>query len=94
MLDAVYNFVNSMIEESTYYSELIKKHFNKELVMTIKDDKDIKNSVKRQNCDNTYVHGDVKERDLCHITRKYRDFVHRDCNNNGKSKNFCYISQP
>ena len=36
-----------MIEESTYYSELIKKHFNKELVMTIKDDKDIKNSVKR-----------------------------------------------
>ena len=47
MLDAVYNFVNSMIEESTYCSELIKKHFNKELVMTIKDDKDIKNSVKR-----------------------------------------------
>ena len=94
MFDAVYNFVNSMIEESTYCSELIKKHFNKELVMTIKNDKDIKNSVKRQNCDNTYVHGDVKERDHCHITRKYRDLVHRDCNINGKSKDFCCISQP
>ena len=27
--DAVYNFINSMIEESKYCSEVMKKHFNK-----------------------------------------------------------------
>ena len=32
--DAVYNFINSMIEESRYCSDMMKKHFNKELVMT------------------------------------------------------------
>ena len=32
--DAVYNFINSMTEESKYCSEVMKKHFNKELVMT------------------------------------------------------------
>ena len=32
--DAVCNFVKSMIEESKYCSEVIKKHFNKEIVMT------------------------------------------------------------
>ena len=32
--DAVYNFISSMIEESKYCSDVRKKHFNKELVMT------------------------------------------------------------
>ena len=35
--DAVYNFINSMTEENKYFSEVIKKHFNKELVMTKED---------------------------------------------------------
>ena len=32
--DKVYNFVNNMIEESKYRSEVMKKHFNKEFVVT------------------------------------------------------------
>ena len=35
--DALYNFINSMIEQSKYCSGVIKKHFNKELVMTKED---------------------------------------------------------
>ena len=35
--DAVYNFVNNMIKESKYCSEVIKKHFSKKLVMTKED---------------------------------------------------------
>ena len=42
--DAVCNFINSMIEESKYCSEVMKKPFNKELVMTKKDIEDFKNS--------------------------------------------------
>ena len=38
--DAVYNFIISMIEESKYCSDAVKKHFNKELVMTKKVDED------------------------------------------------------
>ena len=42
--DAVYNFINSMTEESKYCSEVMKKHFNKELVMTKEDSEDFENS--------------------------------------------------
>ena len=34
---AVYNFINSIIEESKYCSDVMKKHFNKELLMTCDD---------------------------------------------------------
>ena len=61
----------SMIEENKYFGEVIKKQFNKEPVMTRKDNEDFKNSTKCWICDNTYVDGDVKVRDHCHITRKY-----------------------
>ena len=44
--DAVYNFISSMIEESKYCSDLMKKHFNKELVMTKEDNEDFENSTK------------------------------------------------
>ena len=44
-----------MIEESKYCSEVMKKHFNKELVMTKEDNEDFKNSTKCWICDNDYV---------------------------------------
>ena len=33
-----------MIEKSKYYTDIIKKHFNKELLITKKDNKDFENS--------------------------------------------------
>ena len=44
--DAVYSFINTMIEASKYCSEMIKKYFNKELVMTKEDNKDSKISLR------------------------------------------------
>ena len=41
--DAVWNFINSMIEESKCCSEVMQKPFNKELVMTKKDNEDFQN---------------------------------------------------
>ena len=32
--DAVYNFIRSLIKESKYCGDAMKKHFNKELAMT------------------------------------------------------------
>ena len=82
--DAVYNFINSMMEESKYCSDVMKIHFNKELVMTKKNNEGFENSTKSLICDNAYVYGDVKVRDHCHITGKYRGSAHRDCNINIK----------
>ena len=77
-VDFVYNFVNSIIKESKYCSEVMNKHFNKELVMTKKKDEDFDNSSKCWDCDNNYVNGNVTIRDHFHITGKYRGSAHRD----------------
>ena len=62
----------------------MKKIFNKELVMTKEDNENFKNSTKCWICDNDYIDNDVKVRDHCHISGKYRDSAHKDCNINLK----------
>ena len=44
--NAVYNFISSMIEESKYCSDVMKKYLNKEFVMAKEDNEDFKNSIK------------------------------------------------
>ena len=44
--DAVYNFINNMIEESKSSTDVMKKNFNKEVVMTKEDNEDFKKSTK------------------------------------------------
>ena len=56
--DAVYDFINSITEEIKCCCDVMKKHFNKELVMTKEANEDYKNS-KCWTCDNSYVDGDV-----------------------------------
>ena len=62
----------------------MKKHFKKQLVMTTECNENFKNSTKNQICDNDYLDNNVKVRDHCHITGKYRDSAHPDCNINLK----------
>ena len=50
--------------------------------MTKEDNGDFKNSAKCWICQNVYVDNDVKVRDHCYITGKYRGSVHRDGNVN------------
>ena len=68
-----------MVEESKYCTDVTKKHLNKNLAMTKKYDEDFNNSTKCWICDNVYVKSDVKVRDHCHITVKYRGSAHKDC---------------
>ena len=60
----------------------MKKHFNKELMMTREDNEHFKNTTKCWLCDNYLIDTDVKVRDHCHITGKYRGSAYRDCNIN------------
>ena len=67
--DAVYSSINSMVVENKYWSGMRKKYFNKELVITKKDNKDFENSTKCWISDN----GDFEVRDHCHV----RDLISR-----------------
>ena len=69
-----------MVEESQYCSDVMKKHFNKELLIIIKGNGTLENSTKCWICNNDYIETGVKVRDHCCITGKYRGSAHRDCN--------------
>ena len=64
--NSVYNFINSMVEENKYHSD--ENHENFE------------NSTKCWIYGNNYVDNDVKVRDHCHISGKFRGSAHGDCN--------------
>ena len=75
--DAVYNIISIMINENKYCSDVMKKYFNKEFVcikMIMK--------IKRTKCwiyDNDYIDNDVKVRNHCYVTGKYRgSSAHRE----------------
>ena len=78
--DAVYNFINGMIKESRHCSVMMKKHFNKELVMTKEGNEIFENSMKCWICDNCYIANDLETIVNCHVAGRYRGSAHRDCN--------------
>ena len=77
---AVYNFMECMLDEVKYCKGIVKKHFNKPLKMTKSDEKQFKKADKCHICDKTYTDKDVRVRDHCHITGKYRGSAHQECN--------------
>ena len=74
--NAVYKFLEKMLEEFEYCISVIKKHFNKPLVMTEVDKQHFK-TIDR--C-HIYTDKDVHVRDHCHITGKFRGTAHQECN--------------
>ena len=68
--DALYYFINTMIKQSEYCTNIMKKYFNQELLMTKKDNEDFENSTKSCICDNLYVDCDIKVKSHCLIAEK------------------------
>ena len=66
-----------MIEESKYRTDMINKHFNKELVITKKDKKDFEYCTNYWIFDNVCVEVSVKVRAHFHKNGKYRASAHR-----------------
>ena len=69
-----------MFEESKYWSDVMKKHLNKELVTTKGGNENFQNSNKCWICDHDYINTKVKMRDHCHITGKCRGSAYWNCN--------------
>ena len=77
---AVYKFMEKMLEEVEYCKAVIKKHFNKPLVMTEVDEQHFKTMDGCHICGEKYTDKDVRVRDHCHITGKFRGSSHQECN--------------
>ena len=69
-----------MLEEVNYCKNIIKKEFNKPLIMTKEDKEDFQKAEKCYICGKNYTDKDIRVRDHCHITGRYRGSAHQDCN--------------
>ena len=78
--NVVYKFMEKMLEEVEYCKAVIKKHFNKPLVMTEVDEQNFKTMDGCHICGERYTDKDVRVRDHCHITGKFRGSAHQECN--------------
>ena len=78
--NAVYKFMEKMLEEVEYCKAVIKKRFKKPLVMTENDEMCFKLMDKCHICGEKYTDKDVRVRNHCHITGKFRGSAHQECN--------------
>ena len=77
---AVYKFMEKMLEEVEYCKTIMRKEFNKPLVMTENEELSFKLENKCHICEKSYNEEDIRVRDHCHITGNYRGSSHQDCN--------------
>ena len=71
-------FLQWVFEQEKYCNQIINKHFNKKLKMTIEDEENYQNSQNCWICNEKVIKDKV--RDHCHITGKYRGAAHKECN--------------
>ena len=80
--NAVLKFMEKMLEEIEWYKKMKHKHFNKDMILTKDDEINFKNYDKCYICYKKYSAKDIRVRDHCQITGKYRGSVHQDRNIN------------
>ena len=78
--NAVYKFMENMLEEVNWCKQTMEKHFNKPLNMTMENETDFQKATKCHICDRQYQDEDIRVRDHCHITGEFRGSAHQDCN--------------
>ena len=74
--NAVHRFIKTILKEYDYCKKVIKKHFDKNLVMSEKDEQIFQSSNKCWICDKLFDVGDNNVRDHCHITGKSGGSAH------------------
>ena len=77
---AVHEFMEDMLEEVKYCKNVIKKEFNKPLRMMKDDEEKFQKAEECHIYDKKYTDKDIRVRDHCHITGKYRGSAHQECN--------------
>ena len=75
-----YKFIEIILKEYGFWKKMIKKHFNKNLVMSEKDKQIFQSGKKCWISDKFFDAGDNNVH--CHVTGKYRGSTHQSCNIN------------
>ena len=70
--NAVYRFITAILEEYDYCRKVMKKHFNKNLIMSAVEEEKFQLTYSCWIFDKLFDAGDDKVRDHCHITEEYR----------------------
>ena len=90
--NAVYKFIQSIFNEHSYCRSVMKKHFNKNFLMSAEEEEQFERSNIFWICGKLIDIEDNKVRDHCHITGKYGGATPLNCNINLKtSKNLVVI---
>ena len=66
--NALNNFIKAIFKEMNYCQKIIKKHFNRNLFISAKDEQRFQSSNKCWVCNKLVDVGDNKVSDHCHIT--------------------------
>ena len=91
--NAASKFNDAILKEYSYRKIVIKKHFNKNLIMSAGEKERFQLNNKFWICDKLFDGVDNKVRDPCHIKEKYRGSAHWSCNvNHGLTKKFLQFS--
>ena len=80
--NAAYEFIKAILKEYDYCKKVMKKHFNKNLIMSEKEEEQFQSSNTCWICEKLIDDDDEKVRDHCHITGKFRGAAHWSCNIN------------
>ena len=76
--------IEAILKEYDYCKRIMKKHFNKNLVMSVDEEGRIQLANSCWICDKLIDAGDEKVQDHCHVTGKLRGAAHFSCNVNCK----------
>ena len=76
--NAVYRFLEEMLKEVEHCKKVINTKFNKPLIMTDEDETNFEAMNHCHICDNKFTDKNVRVRDHCHITGKFRGSAHKN----------------
>ena len=80
--NAAYEFIKAILKEHEYCKKVMEKHFNKNLIMSEKEEGQFQSSNICWICEKLIDDDDEKARDHCHVTGKFRSTAHWNCNIN------------
>ena len=81
---AAYEFINEILEEYKYCKKIMKKCFNKNLIMAEEEEHLFQKSNNCWICKKYINNDEEKVRDHCHVTGKFRGAAHESCKLNLK----------
>ena len=76
------NLLKQFLKNINIVKKIMKKHFNKNLIMTEEEKHLLQKSNNCWICKKLIDNDEEKVRDHCHVTGKFRGAAHRNCNIN------------